>query len=443
MKELQVFHWIRKHPLAALIGVATAVKALLFFVLLPELSGLIGGSYGIGFADKYDDLARSLFQGTGYRFAADKAPTMMREPGYPLFLSTVFHIFGDGIVGARISNLLLSVGIALLLARLARRFTSSESVVVITVAITLFHPGFVIAEARGGVEIFFIFFLLVFILMLYRASDSASIRDFFLAGLVLGLVVMIRSTPLLFPVVIAVILVFTAESWSERVRSVGKVAVMIVAMLVVMTPWITRNYLLVEQFVPTSSVQGVAAQTGQYICENLSLDTGFRQLDNAAANERVELGKQEGLQFSGSYYQLFYEPGDELKFSKLLMSRVTQKYRDQPLLYVKCVSTNLFNFWFAGKTWTVTGTNILVQLPLLGLSLIGVFVLWRERKLADYAVIGLFVLYVYSLHVAVHSQARYSIPLVPFLAIPAGAALMNFWRVYKGRAPGGELAHKG
>jgi hypothetical protein len=217
---------------------------------------------------------------------------------------------------------------------------------------------------------------------------------------------------------------------------------MIVATLVVMTPWMTRNYLLVDQIVPTSSVQGVAAQTGQYICENLSLDTGFRELDNAAAKERVKLGRKEGLQFSGSYYQLFYEPSDELKFSNLLMSHVTQKYRDQPLLYLKCVSTNLFNFWFAGKTWTVTGTNILVQLPLLGLSLIGAFVLWRERKLGDFAVIGLFVVYVYALHVAVHSQARYSIPLVPFLAILASAALMNFWRAYKAPAPAAEVVHE-
>ncbi len=40
---------------------------------------------------------------------------------------------------------------------------------------------------------------------------------------------------------------------------------MVLAMMAVLSPWITRNYFLTGKFIPTASVLGVSAQAGQYI----------------------------------------------------------------------------------------------------------------------------------------------------------------------------------
>jgi 4-amino-4-deoxy-L-arabinose transferase-like glycosyltransferase len=64
----------------------------------------------------------------------------------------------------------------------------------------LLHPGTLIAESRGGVEMLFTSLITLFIVALYRAIDNGGWREFALAGGVLGVTVLVRSTPIMFPV---------------------------------------------------------------------------------------------------------------------------------------------------------------------------------------------------------------------------------------------------
>jgi 4-amino-4-deoxy-L-arabinose transferase-like glycosyltransferase len=95
---------------------------------------------------------------------------------------------------ARAANLFLAMLIGLMVAALAQRVTDDRSVGIPAALIFWFHPGTLIAEARGGVEIFFIFFLMLFMFSLYRALDRATTLDYFIAGLTLGCVVLVKYT---------------------------------------------------------------------------------------------------------------------------------------------------------------------------------------------------------------------------------------------------------
>ena len=64
------------------------------------------------------------------------------------------------------------------------------------------------------------------------------------------------------------------------------IAVMVLAMLAVLSPWIIRNYSLTGKFVPTASVLGVSAQAGQYISSHLSEGKPWWVLDSQAGQER-------------------------------------------------------------------------------------------------------------------------------------------------------------
>ena len=70
-------------------------------------------------------------------------------------------------------------------------------------------------------------------------------------------------------------------------------------MSAVMSPWIVRNYLLTGRFVPTTSVQGVAAHAGQFICKRLTFGNDFAQLNTEAAAERTKLAADLGYPSTG------------------------------------------------------------------------------------------------------------------------------------------------
>ncbi len=57
-----------------------------------------------------------------------------------------------------------------------------------------------IAESRGGVEMLFAFLITLLLLTILKAIESNSWQDYLISGLVLGITVSVRSTPMLFPV---------------------------------------------------------------------------------------------------------------------------------------------------------------------------------------------------------------------------------------------------
>jgi 4-amino-4-deoxy-L-arabinose transferase-like glycosyltransferase len=407
---------------------------ILLFVVLPRFSNDLSSRYGVGFADDYDKLANSLLQGYGYRFGPDLAETMMREPGYPVFLAGVFSVFGNSLDAARLANILLVVGIVLMIVRMARLVSTDPVVPLVASLLFLLYPSILVAEARAGVEMFFIFLLMIFMLTLQKAMNAGRGRHYFFAGLALGAVLLTRGTLILFPILLLLYLFVIARTWQERWHRVAKVGALVIAAALVISPWVIRNYKLVHEFVPTATVQGAATQAGQYIGKHLSFEKGFMELDSEAGVERNALASKLGYTFQGGYYQYFFRSRDEFDFNSLLLRTAMDEYRQDPVLFVRCASMNLFNFWFAGKSWQVTWLNMVLQLPFVIIALAGAYLLWKRSQLKQAAFILLFILYLYAVHVPVHAQARYSVPLVPFLAILASIAIVHFWRIWQRKA---------
>jgi len=417
--------------LAITLGVAFALQVVLFNVVIPAMSELLSPFYGIGFADDYDLLAKNISEGRGYRFFPDTAPTMMREPGYPLFLSAVFSVFGYSLPAARFANVVLAIASAAIIAVLARRVSNHRTVILGAPLLFLFHPGTVVAESRGGYELLFVFSLLLFMLAVFRALEERRLRWYALAGFALGCVVLIRSTPVLFPLFLLGYLWLKGRDSSARLADGVRVAVMIAVMVAVMSPWIVRNYLLAGKFVPTSNVQGLAVHAGQYICKRLTFDNGIQKLDREAAAERGRLASELGYEFRGGYYQYFFRTADEHEFSNYLFKTGIMEYTTSPGLLVKCASSNLFNFWFAGKNWRATAMNVIVQLPFLLLAAFGIWIGVRKGRSETILPIVLLIAYLMSVHAAIFAQARYSVPLIPFVSVLACyglAAIVNMLR---------------
>jgi 4-amino-4-deoxy-L-arabinose transferase-like glycosyltransferase len=409
--------------------------AALLVIGVPKLERHARYRYSIGFADGYDLIAQNLANGNGFRWYPETAGTMAREPGYPLLLAAVFRIAGYSIEGARLLNLLLTVGIAVMLIALARRMTGDPRAPVIAALLFLLHPGTLIAEARAGVEILFIFVGFGFMLALHRAVEKGGLWRYLVAGLALGVVVQVRSTPIAFPVLLLLYALFTATGARERLTAVFKVAVLVVGMGLVMVPWVVRNYRLVHEFVPVSTLRGVALQEGLCMCRNVSVGVDLYPVGRAAGRERGELARDLGMRFEGAeYLQTFYDAHDEVAFDRVLFKTARDEYARNPRLLVGCVGKNLFNLWFLGKTWDVTKLNMLVQVPLLMLVFFGLMIFWRRGDLRKMGILLTYVASIAITHLLVVAEARYSIPVLAFLAIPASVAVTSIWdelRIHK------------
>jgi len=426
-------------PLYRLVGGVLLASAAALFVVLPGVEKITSSHYGLGFADDYDLIANSLATGQGYRLGPDLGETMIREPGYPLLLAGMFKLFGYGLEGARLANLLLAGAAAWLLWQLAFRVTRDRAASLVAVAIFLLHPGTLVAEARGGVEIFFMFAALAFMLLLFRAIDADRGLHYFVAGLALGALVLVRSTPLLFPLVLLPYLVWAAPR-AARGRRLAQCAALLAGMGLAMSPWVARNYAVSGQLIPTGTVVGVAAQEGQYTCERISLGRGHQALQLEAAEQRNRLAAELGLRFKRDFYQYFYTPADEIAFNRALVQRSLERYREDPALLARCTAQNFFHFWFLGKNGLATALNVLLQLSLLALALAGLLRLRRQRAASTWLPIALFAAYVVAVHLPLMAHARHAIPLVPFLAIFAGVALAGIPAVSRKRALGGAHA---
>jgi len=414
---------------------AIILNASLLFVVLPKMSTRLHQMYNQDeYADGYDQLATNLVEGHGYRMYPDTAPTMMREPGYPILLAGIFLVFGKRFVVVKLANMLLAFGAAWVMTRIARRLSTSQVLVLGAPLLFLFHPGTLIAESRGGVEVLFTFLLTLFVLFLYQAIENNRWSDYVLSGAVLGLTVLVKSTPMLFPAcLLAYLVVF------ERRSSIGKgclhIAVMVGAMLVVLSPWIIRNYSLTGKFIPTATVLGVSAHAGQYVNTHLRADGSWALVDRDAARERRNIAEELGYRFKDvkdAYYQDFYSSGDEVKFSNYLFKKVVGEYEKSPMVFVRCVGSNFFNLWFRGKTRNSTLLNMIVQLPYLVLAVLGVIVAVRNGQIKVAAPIVLLLIYIMAVYVVILAQARYSVPLIPFLSIFAGLSLVAAQRRLKG-----------
>jgi len=409
---------------AYLICAILGLELVLSIFVLPQLLSVNDRLYSFGFVDDYDKLGFMLSQGHGYRFTPQTGLTLMREPGYPLLLAGLFRLFGYGLLPVRLANIAFAGLSAWIVSWLAGRLSTERAVALFAVLLFLINPGVIVAELRGGVEMLFIFLEVSFVALLYRAVANGSLRLYFAAGLVLGLASSVRSTALLFPVFLPVYFIFWESPRPAYMRMATRLIVLAAGATLVLSPWMIRNYLLVGVPIPSASVQGIAADVGLYMCKNISADSDLLAMDTNSAEIRAELAFRQGYVFERDYYLYFYKPQDEVAFNNFLGKQVLDEYRRDPGLLGKCAALNSLLFWFGGKTWLASLYNLAAQLPYMVAAIVGAIAVARRGRIRTIGLLILFCLYTILVYVPIHAQARYSIPLIPFLSLLIAAGLI-------------------
>jgi hypothetical protein len=244
--------------------------------------------------------------------------------------------------------------------------------------------------------------VLTFLLILYvcaqvRALQNRCWREWALAGVLLGVVNLCKPTYLLWPVVLLLI------AWKATPRP--KLLALIGAMLLVVVPWIVRNYRLTGAILPVATQNGgVTVFVGNFQPTAGMWETPKRALWEAeVARIRAENPGASEVQIQSAFYRATW-----------------QEVRSNPAKAAELYVRKLWRFWFLSSARREPVASLLIQITYLFLALIG---WWRLRPLsAEQRLLPAMLIFAMFFHAFGVGELRFSLPVFPFVCVLAAAA---------------------
>lgn len=238
----------------ALIAVAAVALGLRLFATyrFAYVRGYTGGDQS-----DYQALASNLIGRNGY--TVHGPPTAWRSPGYPLFLAGAIrtgHLVSDsfpirGIAG--VAQALVGTGTVVLTGLLGRRVRRA-SVGLVAAGVLAVWPALIVMTGVLLTETLFTFLLLAAITVLFWFEEPGR-RHAAFGGALLGLAVLTR--PVAAPVA-ALVLLWLVLRDRDRPRRAWRVTPFVLALVVVVMPWMFRNLLDLGAVVPFDTHGGYA-----------------------------------------------------------------------------------------------------------------------------------------------------------------------------------------
>ncbi len=378
-----------------------------FILAFPEL-----GSPAHMDSGTYHSIAVNLIQGNGYS-EDGLNPSIFVAPGLPFLLAAVYRLIGVHPMAIDFIFSLLGIGIGVWVFLLARRLFGG-TVAWVAFILTLLLPDLFVIVTFLYTETLFIFFLLFEFWLLYRLLEHPSPGRAALAGLVGGMVTLIRGVTLWLPLLLLPILII----YFGYKRALQSVVLFVVFMSIPILPWMYRNIRTFDAMVPVAVGTGDVLWTGNYLPHDgkYSYDKTMAVMDSIAA----------GL--------------NQVQREERLLAEAKRHMAQNPSATARLLVKKFFRFWFwvyeATPGGTVRNTHSMTRIvlslgyyPLLILFLFGLWL--SRRRWRQLLLLYLFCAYYTAIHVLTLVVPRYRIPILPIMAIFAAVTIVflyNFWR---------------
>ena len=355
-----------------------------------------------------------------------------RAPFYPYFLALIYKIFGPDLFLARLIQHLIGSFSVILVYLLARKLFERKTAVISGILAATYWI-FIYFEGELLLDVLLVFFDLLLLLLLYRAAEKPNFWSWFLAGLVLGLSAITRPNVLVIvPFILIWLRLYYSQSKTWLVPFKHWVYVGIAAALVIL-PVSIRNYIAGDDLVLIASQGGINFFIGNnpYSDGTSAVVPGLGD-DWDYADAVVLAEKETGRKLKPSQASnYFYRRGWDFIFN--------QPQESLPLLWKKLylfwnrieISNNQDTYFFQRYSQLLrflpTGFWLVGPLAILGILL-------ALRNFRKYFLLLLFIL-AYMLTIVFFFVAdRFRLPLLPFLMILAGSAVVHLWEILKSKA---------
>ncbi|MDD5237469.1 MAG: glycosyltransferase family 39 protein [Candidatus Omnitrophica bacterium] len=277
---------------------------------------------------RYHFGAINMLEGRGYSHfnSPPYPPSFYKPPVYSIFLAIIYKIFGVNLNAVRIVQALLDTVGCLLLFFILRSYFK-ERVAFIGLGLAAFCPITAVYTNLLNPESLTVFFMMLSLWLLSKSNRSKNLWLFFAIGISTILMGYCRLEFFSFIFIFGGYLVFTQI---KKEKVLKKIAAYSLGVMVVMIPWIVRNYYMTGKFVPLSAGKAVgihlfSGTLGDTVNDSASL---IKYLDE---NPQIK-----------DIYQKWYEMTlhrrtgleDQVKYDKILFDMAIDTIRQHPFKYV-------------------------------------------------------------------------------------------------------------
>ncbi|MES0360015.1 MAG: glycosyltransferase family 39 protein [Anaerolineales bacterium] len=274
----------------------------------------------------------------------------------------------------------------------------------------VYIPLILETEASLKGEAFFILFLLLGMFFIVLGLKKKHMLIWLLAGFCLGLAALSRSVVIYFiPILSISLLVTPILAVKRRILNIGLI---IVAFVVVMTPWTVRNFTVFNAFIPGVTLSGYNLYRHNHILENDGYLRYVYNREMKAAQKNLLEDNVDILRGDENEYEMdqFYrQEAMEIIIANPFRYLLLSLYRFIPLW----TNYGVRYGYISDLTWNISALVNLVFLALAGFSIV------RRRGVRPPLIIPIVTLILfYTLsYMLVNARMRFIIPLIPFVLI--------------------------
>lgn len=364
-------------------------------------------------------LAQNLASGAGYELSGGR-PTAIIPPGYPLFLSGLHRIGLGEVHQIRLTQVLISILTILLCTYLARWLMGSAAAWG-TLLLCGFYPYFIFLPGTILATTLYCMLLIAAVLIYLKALTANNNNMMFFGGVVWGVATLTVTTA---SVLAGATLLWHARHapGSRKAKAISAFS-LIAGLLVVVTPWLLRNQLVLGKMTLATN-GGYNLWLGNHAASKIenpnSVPTPAELNDEIAA-----------------------APGNQELFADSLFTAKAGAFITRhPGLFVRRTLVKAAYFWRfdpSPVTASYVGLGGLVKLagflsfaPLLALAIYG----YRKASMELRKVMALWTCYAvfYTLvHAVMIVKVRFRLPIDQFLVMAAAFGAVQLWQQVRRR----------
>ena len=402
----------RRKPLLALVLV---VAVLIRIVVALYMGDQVTVLPGIQDQVSYDALAQSLLDGRGYSFTEKwypftpaNTPTAHWSFLYPVYLAGVYAVSGYHPLVARLLQGVLGGALICFLVYLIGRRVVNEDTGLVGGGLAAVYGYFIYYNVALMTETFFIVLVLLILYVSIEVKENPTLLRWAGLGVSLGLAVLLRQTILLF---VPFLLFWLFLELRTRGIRWWHFALPVVVVLVMITPWTLRNYLVYREFLLLNSNAGYAL----FASNNPNLGTDWR-------NDLVVVPVPEEL--NGQ---------NEAQLDRALTKRGIEFILADPERYLWLTldkTLEFFWFWPSSDSSRISNLNRVLSFGLyLPFMLVGLglsFSRWRS-----FVVLYLFIFIHTTIHLLSWPAPRYRLSVDAVSMVFAGLAVLELAKQIK------------
>jgi 4-amino-4-deoxy-L-arabinose transferase-like glycosyltransferase len=364
---------------------------------------------GNDFYWEYGEIAKNLINGKGYSFyylvgykseflfkeSANPYPSALMPPGYPMFLAPFMFI--KSIEFRNILILLFQTAAAAFCIKLLFDLTKiffSDNAALIAAGVYALLPEFIYASNSFGTTIFYHLFILLILLILSKPPSRKTLLQL---TLVFAILIYFRSEALLLYGMIIVVFLLKKQFRNNALLS-------IILIVLAISPWMIRNAMVFESFVPMSTSGGI------------NFYRGHNSIRPGAWMDKKLIKKIRKLPRNDKY---------ELNYSRVHMEEGLKQISENPINEVINTFSKFIHLWVLDAS-EKRANHPMYYLPWFFLLFFSIIGLWRFRGWQKYKYFYIFFAFHTLLALVFFALPRYQImmkiALIPFAA--AGAELL-------------------